>query len=300
MQEITCVFPSVFALTHGQAYTVLERRLDGSVRLRGDNGRIRWFPASLFTPGVVKVPAMLRWRFENDDEAPSACEDVQIEFDDGTWRWCTLATADHLGRLVLTQGGAFWSPQLVVVSSLAPETVEAALRKLDSEGDLLEATVPVAPADFETVFRALVGRPLQAVLAEVYVDEGVLDEDPPGTIWLEFEGCNPVGLHGHGDGEGLELAGSLPGPIEIEDVGEWVVRDVSRHTDLAPAIGLVLQRVMILEGCGLAPGEILGVRLDFGDGIAPVIYHWDDELEVSDEPELELSDDFPVQERLLG
>jgi hypothetical protein len=83
------------------------------------------------------------------------------------------------------------------------------------------------------------------------------------------------------------------------EAGEFVIRDLSNRTELRRGIGRELCSAFLVVPIGWGVGEVLGVRLDFGSGVAPVIFEWDDELQVTHESPLDLGDDFPVLEKTV-
>ncbi len=158
-QMITCTRASTYpsALTRGKAYELLAEDADkGKVRIRGDNGRTRWYPASYFDLEGRPVPMLTGWKFDDpiddDDEATSWVE-VSFNLSDGTRRWSMLFTPDRLKR-GLEQPNidppGFHAPHLIVVRSLDPADVDRTLRYLDEQHELLEASLPIGPSENPT------------------------------------------------------------------------------------------------------------------------------------------------------
>ncbi len=144
---ITCTSVSIYqeALTRGQQYEVLdEDTTKQQVKIRGDNGRVRWFPMTCFDLEGRPVAVMVRWQFDNPIE--NEFDDwVEVSFDlsDGTRRWCSFVTPDRLKRLLDQQHAepGYWSTHMILVRSLTPEVIERMLRVLDQKGKLLDASV---------------------------------------------------------------------------------------------------------------------------------------------------------------
>lgn len=94
---------------------------------------------------MSQAPRLHSWEFEPGPFDPVAGNvDVHLTLDDGQRRWCLFATPANLSGL-LTQPAAepaFQSAHLVVVARLSPEAVESALRYLEAEDRLLEASFP--------------------------------------------------------------------------------------------------------------------------------------------------------------
>lgn len=129
------------ALTFGRAYEVREAA-PGQYRVRGDNGRVRWFPAYCFSsePPV----RLVRWAFGPGVPVrlPSM-EEADLEFSDGTRRWLWVATPEALRDLLERNPPGFALSHMLLVPDYEPPTVEAALRHLERHGDLREASRPV-------------------------------------------------------------------------------------------------------------------------------------------------------------
>ena len=146
---ITCIRAGVYpdALARGRKYELLATSEDGrTVRVRGDNGRTRWYSTTCFDLASGPAPVLVSWQF--DERVENALDDlIHLSFvlDDGTRRWCTAVTPACLTRL-LEQPYAepgMHLPHTIVVRSLAAEVVEQALRALDQQGELIAASLPL-------------------------------------------------------------------------------------------------------------------------------------------------------------
>lgn len=92
---------------------------------------------------------LVRWRYEHEDFGPipiDGWEDVEFELSDGTSRWCAFVTPNHLRKLVENPDpeappGTFL-PKAIVARSLEREVIDAMMRHLDREGELIEASEP--------------------------------------------------------------------------------------------------------------------------------------------------------------
>lgn len=146
---ITCVCVGVFAgaLTRGSRYEVLEEDpVKRQVKVRGDNQRHRWYPAYCFDLEGNPAPTLVSWQFDTSvEDEKNDNVDVSFTLSDGTCRWSLFITPDNLNRLLSqpysTPG--LWASHLVVVKLLSPTVVEAMLRHLDENGDLIPASLPI-------------------------------------------------------------------------------------------------------------------------------------------------------------
>jgi hypothetical protein len=174
MHEATCMDISIYreALTRGKKYEVLAYdEAKGKIRVKGDNGRTRWFPKLCFdlkgrTVGVLES-------FTIDDpilDPKMDCIEVTVKLSTRRKRWCFFVTPswleaymsgtlepkpiDHdgwvihqityLGHTVTTREGrqfeAIHVPHMIIVPELTPEIIEASLRYIDGQGELKECT----------------------------------------------------------------------------------------------------------------------------------------------------------------
>jgi len=155
VQIATCQCVSVFgnALTRGKQYSVLavdeEKR---QVRVRGDNGRIRWFPAYCFTLDATKVPILVDYWLDPVDTPHDFPIDVTVQLSDGQERWCVFATPTALVRCGDCIEGTdlvfrYHNRHLIVASRLSHDLIGRMLRHIDSQGRLAECTLPCGDAD---------------------------------------------------------------------------------------------------------------------------------------------------------
>jgi hypothetical protein len=122
------------------------------------------------------------------------------------------------------------------------------------------------------------GRPLVRVAASVYCgDRGLHDELM--ALWLFFRGQVPFRLHGSKDGWNLAIDEAPPEPYATEELGEIVIRDVTRLTTFRAVQDQPLQAAWVVES-SLDRGPV-GVRLDFGAFVSPIVLNLGDHLYVS-------------------
>lgn len=151
---ITCLSIGSYreALTRGRRYEMLGESATGNVKVRGDNGRTRWYSKHLFDLAGNHAPVLVDWQFDHPHEIVNefqAATDVSFSLDDGTRRWCWFITPAHLAAL-LNQPYAepgMQGAHLIMVRSLAPGVVEKMLRHLDEQGELIGASLPLLPHD---------------------------------------------------------------------------------------------------------------------------------------------------------
>lgn len=146
---VTCVRVGVhsYNLTYGQQYDLIEEDEDKLlVRIRLPNGRLRRFPRLCFD----LIPALVKWEFASkiEDELNQGwLPEVHFTLSDGTVRWCILTTPQWLAHCLeppMPHPG-FWASNLIVVRNYAREVVEAALRDLDEQGELIAASKLIEP-----------------------------------------------------------------------------------------------------------------------------------------------------------
>ena len=150
-RTVTCISIGMYgdALTRGRKYeTLAEDEEKRQIHIRGDNGRHRWFPASHFDREGGHVPVMVRGQFDEpiEDEVGGWVE-VSFTLDDGSERWCILATplslTDYLKRNSDDPG--LWCPHIMVVRKLTVQEVGRMLHHLDQQGELIQASLPLHP-----------------------------------------------------------------------------------------------------------------------------------------------------------
>ena len=148
---ITCVRIGVHGsnLTHGQQYEVVEENTERrQVRIRSNRGRLRWFPRLCFD----LIPPLVSWQFDEkieDEVEQEWAPNVSFLLSDGRRRWSILATPQFLTMMFeppMPHPG-FWASNLIVVRSYAPEVVDQALRHLDEEGELINASELIEPVE---------------------------------------------------------------------------------------------------------------------------------------------------------
>ncbi|MGE5370594.1 MAG: hypothetical protein ACM3QZ_01260 [Solirubrobacterales bacterium] len=151
MRKATCRTAGVYseALVRGNTYEILDEDQEkGQVKVKGENGRTRWFSAGCFDFECKPVPALVDWTFddhvsEDDDGTDPNWIEVSFDLSDGSRRWCILYTPERLlsslGRPDLDPPGLH-IPHMIIVRSYRREDVERTLRYLDEEDRLIGAS----------------------------------------------------------------------------------------------------------------------------------------------------------------
>lgn len=157
-------------LTKGKKYQVLKVKPDGScLRLKGDNDRHQWYQTSNFdlTGGTAVLLEKVHLQYPISNPLDDLIE-VNLEFSDGSWRWCYCATPQYLVRLLAskmevgrptgdevlqTSTGQLFShiyfPEVIFLSSLSEESIWLTLKYMDDQGELQAASKPCYEVDWE-------------------------------------------------------------------------------------------------------------------------------------------------------
>lgn len=150
MSEVVCVSQSVYrdALTRGKRYTVPsideEKR---QIRIKGDNGRVRWFPAYCFDQSERSVPLLTAFHLDDairpDEDLPI---EVTVELSNGERRWCIFATPSALASCGDWVEGTkipfhYGNRHVIVSRELSEDLVGRILNYIDAQGELVECTL---------------------------------------------------------------------------------------------------------------------------------------------------------------
>jgi hypothetical protein len=148
----TCNNVGVFedALTYGDQYAILARDTDKKqVKVRGDNGRTRWYPNYCFDMSGQPVVRVVRSTIDDRIDGPVTWTvDVVLEFSDGQRRLCHFTTPETLSR---GSGDAQFGgerllsyvPHMIVVSAITREVIEQSLAFIESHGRILDCSIPL-------------------------------------------------------------------------------------------------------------------------------------------------------------
>jgi hypothetical protein len=149
--EVTCCCVSVYedALTYGRKYAIIGANED-NLRVENDAGRRGWYPRYCFELSGGDVPRLAS--FHLDDPLPAEIPvDVSMELADGSKRWCWFATPRMLERcgdhVPGTEVHMHYCGHMIILSEISEQLIEAALRHLERQGELLDYTVPYNPVE---------------------------------------------------------------------------------------------------------------------------------------------------------
>lgn len=139
------------SLTRGKKYqTLATDEAKQQYRVRGDNDRIRWFPAYCFDSGGPDTPVLRNIYF--DDSATelqtSVGVEVTMELSDGTRRWCVFMTPEALSQCGEWIEGTqirfhYGNAHIIVAAQLSKDLIEQMLRQIDAQGYLHKCTLKV-------------------------------------------------------------------------------------------------------------------------------------------------------------
>jgi hypothetical protein len=148
----TCINDSVYdgALTYGQKYAVLAVSDDGrTFKLRGDNGRTRWYPALRFDPTGADVPRLTSVTLRDPVDDPlTAVVEVDLMLSNGEQRWCWFVTPASFERFGDLLPGTsirmhYDLHHTLILTELSAESINHALRTIERRGALLRCTRPI-------------------------------------------------------------------------------------------------------------------------------------------------------------
>ena len=153
-QWVTCVSIGVYehAVSKGSSYEVLEVKNE-NYRIKGNHGRLVWVSKIHFVEGIVEVPILLSWTFD-DDINEYDFVDVTFTFTNGSKRWAIITTPEKLQKHFKRENvfpPGFNTHHLIILRSLSNEDVESTFRNLELQGRLESATLSLTPEkDAET------------------------------------------------------------------------------------------------------------------------------------------------------
>jgi hypothetical protein len=144
------------ALTRGKQYAVIaiddEKR---QVRIKGDNGRTRWFPAYCFYQRDRQVPTLITFHIDDpimpDEDLPI---EVTVELSNGDRRWCIFTTPSALASCGNWIEGThvpfhYGNRHIIIARELSEDFIRRMLHQIDSQGELVECTLTLEPIDDE-------------------------------------------------------------------------------------------------------------------------------------------------------
>ena len=174
MSQATCISESEYseALTYGKRYEVLAYEGDKEqVRVKGDNGRTRWFPKICFDLTGKKLAVIDNFTIDDPIHDPKCdCVEVTVKMSTGRRRWCFFVTPGwlsgylnstiepklidndgfimhqitYLGDSITSKTGtrfeAIHVPHMIIVPEMTVEIIEATLRHIEKQGELRQCT----------------------------------------------------------------------------------------------------------------------------------------------------------------
>lgn len=158
MSQLVCVRVSVYqgAMTRGKRYDALATdEAKRQVRVKGDNGRIRWFPAYCFDHSSRSVPTLSGYRL-NDPIIPGQELPIEVivQLSNGERRWCMFATPSALASCGDWIEGTqvpfhYGNRHIIIARELSDDLIGRMLQYIDSQGELAECSLPLARCDGE-------------------------------------------------------------------------------------------------------------------------------------------------------
>jgi len=125
------------------------------------------------------------------------------------------------------------------------------------------------------------GHTLRKIVASIHVFGSEAPCDIPVCLWLFFDTPPGLRLSSAADGWSIQADDTPPEPMDLEESGEIILRDVSRKSAFQRAMGRVLQSAWSVHSS--PTGEVIGIRFDFGQSITPCVLNWGDELYVAEQ-----------------
>ena len=158
MNEVICVCVASYrnALTRGKRYAVLDTdAAKEQLRVKGDNGRARWFSELCFVPGDQLVPLLVGYKLDDPiTPGPDQNVEVMVQLSDGQRRWCTFVTpsqlANHGEWIEGTQIPFHYENHCVIIAGqLSEELIGRMLQQIEDQGELVNCTWPLRKRDDE-------------------------------------------------------------------------------------------------------------------------------------------------------
>lgn len=167
VQTATCISEEIYpdALTRGKRYEILKiNEATGKLRIRGDNGRTRWFPLYSFDLTNQEPPYITHFKITNDFSAADP-EDtlareinrfihVEIELSNGERRDCFFITPENLaltGNSVMVSDRrvrfSYNQEYLIVITETSEESIGVVLKYFERNNELATVTELISDGD---------------------------------------------------------------------------------------------------------------------------------------------------------
>jgi hypothetical protein len=153
MERVTCVKACIYeeALTRGKVYEILEHNLKlNQVKIKGDNNRIRWYPADCFKFGSVPVTRVKSFKIDDEIEEPyCAYTEITITISIGEQelkRWCYFITPDYAKKFFVDRIN--FEPMILgnhgmILPLLTYESITKAIEYLENRALIEEHSLPL-------------------------------------------------------------------------------------------------------------------------------------------------------------
>lgn len=139
----------------------------------------------------------------------------------------------------------------------------------------------LAEVTLQAKFGQAIGHTLRKIVAAIHVFDVAALCDTPLCLWLFFDTLPGLRLSGAADGWSIQADDTPPEPIDIEESGEIILRDMSRKSTFQRALGRTLHSAWLVQSS--PSGEVIGIRFDFGQSITPCVLNWGDELYIAEQ-----------------
>jgi hypothetical protein len=130
-------------------------------------------------------------------------------------------------------------------------------------------------------FGKAIGHTLRKIIASVHVFDTAALCDVPLCLWLFFDTLPALCLSSAADGWSIQADDTPPEPLDLQESGEIILRDVSRKSVFQRALGRALQAAWSVQSS--PTGEVIGIRFDFGQSITLCVLNWGDELYIAEQ-----------------
>lgn len=151
-KNLICRTSGVYSdeLTRGKLYKVIDMNNDKEmVRMKCDNGRLRWFPLFHFNVNSECILDLISWTFDDEvsnDPNESNWIEINLKMSDGSERWCILYTPERLKNCLQQPNinpKGLHIKHMIIVKSYNVEDIQSVLDYLNQEDELIGATLPL-------------------------------------------------------------------------------------------------------------------------------------------------------------
>lgn len=132
------------AISKGKTYKIINED-EEKYRVKGNHGRAVWISKYYFIEGIVSIPLLESWKFDDDINDFDLVE-VTLTFTDGCKRWCLVTTPQKLVKHFSSDNldpPGFNIQHLIVNKTLDISDVDKILKHLDEQDELINASKPL-------------------------------------------------------------------------------------------------------------------------------------------------------------